>query len=172
MSQEAVDEAEDTDCKIAITSDRGHGRIEERKVFVTNNLDFLDSRKEWVSIKSMREVTSTRICKGKESKEKRYYISSKEWLPQEAALAIPSHFSIENHLHGCMDMIFCEDAHQANALDAAENLVMFRRTAMALIKQDIAGTLGEAKLRREAAWDDTCALLILGKLFRTKDKSF
>ncbi|MCX6995475.1 MAG: hypothetical protein NTY13_06750 [Chlamydiae bacterium] len=37
-----------------------------------------------------------------------------------------------------MDMIFCEDASQANTLHIAENLVMFRRTAMALIKQDIA----------------------------------
>ncbi len=72
----------------------------------------------------MIEVTSTRICKGRESKEKRYYISSKEWLPEEAALATRSHWSIENHLQGCMDVIFCEDAHQANALHAAENLAI------------------------------------------------
>lgn len=169
---EAVDYAEDTDCQVTTTLDKGHGRIEERKVVVTNNLGWLDAREEWTGIRSMVEVTATRICKGKESKEKRYYISSKEWSPEEAAWAIRSHWSIENHLHWCMDVVFGEDASQANAMHAGENLAMLRRMALELIKQDIGGTVGVAKRRREAAWDDTCTLCILGQLFRMGGKSF
>lgn len=163
---------EDTHCLMTTTLDKGHGRIEERKICVVNNLDWLESRAEWSGIKSMVQVTSTRIFQDKESTEKRYYISSKEWSPEEAGVAIRSHWSIENHLHWSMDVVFSEDASQANTGYAAENLAMFRRMAQALIKQDVGGTTGIAKRRREAAWDDTVALCILGHLFKEGVKSF
>jgi predicted transposase YbfD/YdcC len=169
---EDVGFAEDTYSATATTSNKGHGRIEERRVVVTNNLDWLDTRAEWTDIKSMIQVTSTRICHGKESKERRYYISSKEWSPEEAGVAIRSHWSIENHLHWSMDVVFCEDASLANIGHAAENFAMFRRMAQALLKQEVGGTVGIAKKRREAAWDDTVALRVLGHLFRGDVKSF
>jgi len=172
IQAEGVGFTEDTHCATATTLEKGHGRIEERKIVVTNNLDWLDARAEWIDIKSMIQVTSTRICQGKESEEKRYYISSKEWSPDEAGAAIRSHWSIENHLHWSMDVVFCEDASLANTGHAAENLAMFRRMAQALIKQEVGGTVGIAKKRREAAWDDTTALRVLGHLFRGNGKSF
>jgi predicted transposase YbfD/YdcC len=172
LQAQAVGFTKDTDCMIATTLDKGHGRIEERKVVVTNNLNWLNTRTDWADIKSMIQVTSTRIFQGKETEEKRYYISSKKWSPEEAGLAIRNHWSIENHLHWCMDVIFCEDASLANTGHAGENLAMFRRMAHALIKQDVGGTVGIAKRRREAAWDDTYALRILGRLFRLDGKSF
>src|SRR5690606_27013173 len=79
------------------------------KICVVNNLDWLESRAEWSGIKSLVQVTSTRIFQDKESTEKRYYISSKEWSPEEAGVAIRSHWSIENHLHWSMDVVFSED---------------------------------------------------------------
>jgi predicted transposase YbfD/YdcC len=169
---EDVGFTEDTYCTIATTLDKGHGRIEERRVCVVNNLDWLESRTEWSGIRSMVQVMSTRTCQGKESTEKRYYISSKEWSPQEAGAAIRSHWSIENHLHWSMDVIFGEDASQANTGHAAENLAMFRRMAQGLIKLDVGGTTGIAKRKREAAWDDTASLSILGHLFKGGVKSF
>ena len=172
MQAEDVGFAEDTYCITSTTLEKGHGRIEERKVVVTNNLDWLDLRGEWADIKSMIQVISRRICQGKESIEKRYYISSKEWSPEEAGRAIRCHWSIENHLHWSMDVVFCEDLSLANTGHAAENLAMFRRMGQALIKQEVGGTIGIAKKRREAAWDDTTALRILGHLFRGDGKSF
>jgi len=172
MQAEDIGFTEHTYCEVSKTSERGHGREEERKVVVTNNLDWLDLREEWKDMKSMIQISSTRICKGKKSIEKRYYISSKEWPPEEAGLAIRSHWSIENHLHWCMDVIFREDASLANTGHAGENLAMFRRMAHALTKEDVGGTVGIAKKRREAAWDDTCTLRILARLFRMNGKSF
>jgi predicted transposase YbfD/YdcC len=163
---------EDTDCDVFRTFDKGHGRIEERQVVVINNLSWLRLRSEWSDIKSMIEVASTRHCQSKTSTEKRYYISSKKWSPEEVNQIIRSHWSIENHLHWCMDVIFYEDASLANVMNAAENLAMFRRIAQALLKQDVGGNAGIAKRKREAAWDDTCVLRILGHLFRTDVKSF
>lgn len=169
---EAVGFTEDTYCTVAKTVTKGHGRIEEREVVVTSNLDWLETRTRWKDIASMIRVTSIRIVKGKESVEKRYYISSKEWTPTEAGTAIRSHWSIENHLHWSLDVVFREDSSLANTLHAAENLAMFRRMAQALIKAEVGGTVGIAKKRREAAWDDTQALSILGRLFRQDGKSF
>lgn len=160
------------DCVVNTTLDKGHGRIEKRQVVVTNNLDWLDTRAEWMDIRSMIQVTSTRIVQGKESIEARYYISSKEWTPEEAGLAIRSHWSIESHLHWNMDVVFREDDSLANTGHAAENLAMFRRMAHGLIKKDVGGTVGIARRRREAAWDDTYALRILGRLFCMDGKSF
>lgn len=54
----------------------------------------------------------------------------------------------------------------SNTGHAAENLAMFRRMAQALIKEEVGGMTGIAKKRREAAWDDTTALRIIGHLFR------
>lgn len=71
----------DANCVVNMTLDKGHGRVEERKVLVTNALDWLDTRTEWMDITSVIQVTSTRICQGKESVETRYYISSKKWSP-------------------------------------------------------------------------------------------
>lgn len=172
FSQEQAVDFTDADCEVNTTLNKGHGRIEERKIVVTNNLDWLDARTEWLDIKSMIQITSTRIYQGKESIETRYYISSKEWSPDEAGLAIRSHWSIENHLHWNMDVVFCEDNSQANTGHAAENLAMFRRMTLELIKQDVGGTVGIARRRREAAWDDTYALRILGRLFSMNGKSF
>lgn len=53
---------EDTYCITATTLDKGHGRIEERQVAVTNNLDWLEVRGDWTDIKSMIRVTSIAIC--------------------------------------------------------------------------------------------------------------
>jgi hypothetical protein len=114
------------------TLDKGHGRVEERQIAVINSLDWFQRHSEWMDLTSMVEVTSTRLWKGKKTIEKRYYISSKEYSAVDAGLAIRSHWSIENHLHWSMDIIFIEDASLANAGHAAENLAMFRRLRMSL----------------------------------------
>lgn len=164
---------EDTHCEIAKTLGKGHGRTEEREIVITNNLDWLDEedRRKWCGLESLIEVTSIRAMKGKETKEKRYYISSCKWSVEELGRGIRGHWSIENHLHWMMDVVFLEDASQANLGHAAENLAMFRRMALALIKEDIGGTVGVAAQRRAAMWDDKHALRILAKLFR-QGKSF
>ena len=171
LQARAIDFTDETYCTIIKTLDKGHGRIEEREVVVTNNLDWLDARKDWQDIKSMIEVTSRRICKGKTSEEKRYYISSREWSAEEAGMVIRSHWSIENHLHWSLDVIFREDESQANTGHAGENFAMFRRMALTLIREDIGGSIGVAAKRREAAWDDSYALRLIGQLFRSV-KSF
>ena len=89
--------------------------------------------------------------------------------PKIAGSVVRSHWGIENHLHWTMDVVFREDASQAATGHAAENLAVFRRMALNLIKADLGGgTRGVAKSRRKAAWDDDYAVCILSRIFVEK----
>jgi predicted transposase YbfD/YdcC len=172
IQAEAVDFNEDTNCKTFTTLEKGHGRIEERCFVVCNNIDWLNSKDNWKDLKSVIQVTSKRAIGGKESKEKRYYISSLNQTPELAGQDIRSHWSVENHLHWSMDVIFNEDSSLANTFHCAENLAMFRRISQALIREEIGSKTGVAKSRRKAMWDDLYALKVLGQLMKINGKSF
>ena len=160
----------EAECVVSTSSEKGHGRIEERKIVVTSQLEWLDAkiRGRWRDLSSLIEVTCHREVKGKTSEEKRCYISNLVLSPKKAGDAIRSHWGIENHLHWTMDVIFLEDASRASAGHTAENLAVFRRMAHNLIKADLGGTRGVAKSRRQAAWDDDYAIRVLSRLFQTK----
>lgn len=165
----AVGFSDETRCQSFTTLEKGHGRIEERSIVVTHDLDWLPQLPLWAGLQSLVEITSTRICQGNTSVEKRYYISSQKYSAEEAGRVVRSHWGIENGLHWCMDVVFCEDASQANVRHAAENLATFRRMALSLIRQDVGGRSGVAQRRRAAAWDDRHAIRILCRLFADKN---
>lgn len=156
----------EANCAVALFTEKGHGRIEERKVVVTSQLDWLDLRGEWVDLNSLIEVTCRREVKGKISEEKRRYISNLVPTPEKAGNAVRQYWGIENHLHWIMDVVFDEDASQAASGHTAENLALFRRMAHNLITADLGGTRGVAKSRRQAAWDDDYAIRVLSRIFR------
>lgn len=63
-------------CLVNFSCEKGHGRIEEREVVVTNQLDWLTCRSKWKDLTSLIEVTSRRTIKGKTTEERRFYISN------------------------------------------------------------------------------------------------
>jgi predicted transposase YbfD/YdcC len=163
----AVDYLE-ADCKTSSNYEKGHGRIEERQVVVTNQLDWLECRSKWKDLTSLIEVTSLRTMKGETTEAKRYYISNLDYTPQLALNDTRSHWSIENHLHWTMDVNFKEDATLAATGHAGENLAILKRLAGTLIRIDLGGVLGTAKRRRQAAWDDSWTLKLLSRIFEIK----
>ena len=58
-------EYEGVDCQTCIACEKEHGRIEERRVAVTNDLDWLDIRKDWKGLCCLIEVSLSRKVKGK-----------------------------------------------------------------------------------------------------------
>jgi predicted transposase YbfD/YdcC len=160
----------EAECVVSTSCEKGHGRIEERKVVVTNQLEWLDAKVKdrWRDLNSLIEVTCRREIKGKISEEKRYYISNLILGSEKAGNAARSHWGIENHLHWTMDVVFLEDASQASTGHAAENLAVFRRMAHNLITADLGGTRGVAKSRRQAAWNDDYAVRLLSRIFEGK----
>jgi predicted transposase YbfD/YdcC len=159
---------EDAACQSISTCEKGHGRIEERQIVVTNQLDWLDCKEKWKDLTSLIEVTSNRIIKGKSVVAKRYYISNLELTPDRAGKIVRSHWSIENHLHWNMDVNFGEDSSLASIGHAAENLGVLKRLASTLIRIDLGGIRGTADRRRMAAWDDTWTLRLLARIFEVR----
>jgi len=57
-------------------NDKGHGRIEQRIAAVTHNIKWLQEDHKWPGLKAIGCIESRIFKKGKESMERRYYISS------------------------------------------------------------------------------------------------
>ena len=87
---------EESECDYHKTVEKGHGRIEEREVWMTSNLDWLEGADEWEGLKSLICVRSTRHEKGKTTEEKRYYISSLRTSAQRIGEVVRLHWGIES----------------------------------------------------------------------------
>jgi len=59
-----------------VSRDLGHGRAEERKVYLLENLPFIDAKEDWAGLKSIAMVERKVWRKGKEQNSKHFYISS------------------------------------------------------------------------------------------------
>jgi predicted transposase YbfD/YdcC len=118
-------------------SNQGHGRIETRKVWVTDEVKWLGPEllALWPGLSSVARVESTRQdlgdMSGKISVERRYYIASlKGTDAAKMAGAIRGHWGVENKLHWRLDMAFGEDQSRLRKDHGAENFSRLRRIAM------------------------------------------
>ena len=119
------------------TSNKGHGRKEQRTARIVNDFDGLvPSAKRWPHLQSLVAIDSVRtdVISGKQTHETRYYISSKLLTPAEAIASTRSHWEIENKLHWCLDVTFGQDANQTRVNYAAENLAVVRHIALNIIR--------------------------------------
>ena len=94
-------------------------------------------------------VEARRTVKGKESVERRYYLSSLSADVTKFARAVRGHWGVENGLHWVLDVVFGEDQARARSGHALENLAATRRLAVNLLRRD-----------------KTCKRSIKGKLMR------
>lgn len=143
-------------------TDAGHGRIETRRVWVTDQVHHLKGLEDWKGLASVAVIESTREeLGGKTSVERRYYISA---IPGRDAgffaAAQRAHWGIENNLHWVLDVIFREDQSRLRKGHGAENFSRLRRIALNLLKAN--GRKGSLKGKRKlAGWDHEFLLEIL-----------
>jgi predicted transposase YbfD/YdcC len=111
--------------------DGDHGRIETRRVWVTDELQWLKMAAEWPGLRQLVVVERSREIYGKTSYERHYYIASHPTLEApRTATAIRSHWGIENQVHWTLDMIFHEDQSRIHKADGAENFSRIRRLVL------------------------------------------
>ena len=120
------------ECEIEI----GHGRIEKREYFLCSDLKWFIDKKEWSNLNGIGMVRSWRKDKktGEGSCETRYFITSLKDV-EKAAIALRSHWSIENNLHWVLDMLFDEDFSTVRKDNSAQNLNILRKYALNILKQ-------------------------------------
>jgi predicted transposase YbfD/YdcC len=118
------------------TTDKGHGRVEVRRYWQTEKIAWFADRKAWEGLRSVGVVEARRAIQGKESVERRYYLSSLPTDVAKFARAVRGHWSVENQLHWVLDVVFGEDQSRARTGNAAENLAATRRLAINLLRRD------------------------------------
>ena len=131
------------------TTDKEHGRLEVRRYWQSEQIEWFADRQAWDGLRSVGVVEARRTVQGKESVERRYYLSSLKADAAKFARAVRGHWGVENSLHWVLDVVFGEDHSRARSGFAAENLAATRRLAVNLLRRD-----------------KTCKRSIKGKLLR------
>ncbi|MEA3350681.1 MAG: ISAs1 family transposase, partial [Chloroflexota bacterium] len=151
------DEIEATNCDYYKDVTKGHGRIETRECWATNDEEYLAYIEEeighWPRLQSLIMVKSERRINGESSTETRYFISS---LPPDAEALlgyIRSHWGIENKLHWVLDMAFREDESRVRQGHATENLAIMRHLCLNLLKKEATAQCGIKAKRLKAGWN-------------------
>lgn len=138
--------------------DLGHGRLEVRTVWATDELDWLQQAGQWAKLRTVIAVESKREVMGQApTTERRYYISSLAPDAAKLAEAIRGHWGIENGLHHVLDVTFHEDDSRIRRGHGAENVSRLRRMALNLLKNKKVDRLTKRKSikgrRKIAGWD-------------------
>jgi len=144
--------------------EKGHGRIEKRRCWVTEEIDWLEQFAEWANLKSIIMVEAEReVIGGQKTIERRYFISSLEANAEQSLRAVRGHWAIENELHWCLDIGFREDDCRTREGNAPENLAIIRHIGINLLKQENSCQLGIKSKRLKAGWDEGYLLKVLKK---------
>jgi predicted transposase YbfD/YdcC len=138
------------------TTERGHGRREERAYLVVHNVEGIRDRPLWRKLTTVGICYSERTANGQTSAGARHVIGSRRLGAKRYGEALRNHWGIENNLHWQLDMTFDEDASRIHERNAAQNFAGLRRIALSLLKQHDASMSLRGK--RKAAALDTAFL--------------
>lgn len=147
--------------------DKGHGRIETRKCFVSSQVDWLHQKEQWAGLKTIAMIEETQEINGKVSIEQRFFICSVPPNAERIALAVRSHWSIESHLHWTLDVVFNEDQSRTRKDNAGENMALIRHITMNMLNnaKKLFKNIGLKALRKKAGWDNKTIDVIFRQSF-------
>ena len=143
------------------TVDGDHGRIETRRYTVLPGMYNFPQQKQWKGLQSFIRVESIREIGQKISIESRYYISSSKPDAKKLASLVRGHWSIENSLHWCLDVVFNEDKSRIRAGHAPENIAILRKFVLSLLNKEKTFKGGLRRKQRKALMDKNYLSLLL-----------
>jgi len=152
----------------SIEVDCGHGRIETRKCWVTDQIEWLPQKSKWVGLQTIIMIEETQEIRGKVSRENRFFISSLPPNAEKIASAVRAHWLVENALHWTLDVVFGEDLSRVRKDHASENMALVRHIALNMLnsaKPSFKKDIGIKALRKKAAWGNTTLEFILRQNF-------
>lgn len=135
--------------------DKGHGRIEDRRVFVSTDTGWMTGERRFpgehrfpklaaiAKIETRTELNDRCRC------ETRFFISSRPLTARDCAEAIRGHWRIENSLHWVLDVVFKDDLSRLRTGHGAKNMAVVRHFALNLVRT--ANDKHSLKTRRKMA---------------------
>jgi predicted transposase YbfD/YdcC len=155
----AFAEADPATLEHRVDVDKGHGRVEERRVAVLREVDWLSGDRRFPGelrlpdVASIVRVETVAHLADRSRTDTRYFISSAALSAQHAAAAVRGHWGIENRLHWLLDVLFRDDQSRLRTGHGAKNMAVVRHFALNLIRS--ASDKQSLKTRRKlAGWDD------------------
>lgn len=147
---------------------KGHGRIETRKCYVSDQLEWLDNKDKWIDLKTIIMIESIREVADKVSTERRFYIASIAPEAERINQSIRDHWSVENQLHWVMDVTMGEDDSRVRKDHAPENMSIIKHITLNMIRNAKAKKYKHSSLkgiRKTAGWDNTALDFIMRQNF-------
>ena len=148
--------------KKAKSVDKGHGRVETRTCWQTDDISWFEDKDKWAGLRSVCMVESVvyDTTKKMTTKDTRFFISSLPVDPKRALEAIRAHWGVEA-IHWILDMDLDEDRSRARRGDIAENLAMLRHVVLNVLRLDKSVFGGISVKRKELTWDDDKLLKLM-----------
>jgi predicted transposase YbfD/YdcC len=146
------------------TTERGHGRVEERTYLQLPIPETLPGQADWKGLKSVGVVTSLRRKGEEESVEVRYYLSS---LPVDVDLfarAVRGHWSVENACHWTLDVTFREDDSRIRQRVLGNNISWLYRFTLSILKQHPDRRHSLIMKRRSCGWSEKFLMEVVNAL--------
>jgi predicted transposase YbfD/YdcC len=146
------------------TTERGHGREEERTYLQLPIPKDLPGQVDWKGLKSVGVVTSLRRKGEEEGIEVRYYLSS---LPVDVDLfarAVRGHWSVENACHWTLDVTFREDDSRIRERVLGNNITWLYRFTLSILKQHPDRRHSLIMKRRSCGWSEKFLMEVVNAL--------
>lgn len=135
--------------------DKGHGRVEERRVAVSTHVDWMTGERRFPGEYRLPDLAAIIMVetevfeKGKATTSRRFYVTSRPMTAAEAATAIRRHWAIETSLHWVLDVTFNEDKARSRTGHGPANMAVVRHLAFNLLR--MVDDRRSIKLRRKRA---------------------
>jgi len=152
--EDAIEQGDEQLLHCTMEPDNGHGRLDERRVWASDDVDWLRRRHpDWPGLCGIVRVEGRRLdfATAKQSTQTRYYLTSLD--PRKVGVLgmgewVRGHWSIENNLHWCLDVSFGDDAARVRKDHGPINLAAIKRHVLGLVKRSIPPASTPRKAKR------------------------
>jgi predicted transposase YbfD/YdcC len=150
----------ETSARQHVTIEKGHGREETRVYIQMPAPNSLPGFKRWAGLATIGVVFLTCLRDGKQTTDRRYYISSLPLGVKRFAHAVRAHWGIENTCHWSLDINYREDESRIREKHMRENFAWLNRFTLSLVKQH-PGKQSLIMKRRCCGWSENFLMEVL-----------
>ena len=132
-----------------VSDKKNHGRIEKRNYYLSYDVNSIEDKKKWETIKGIAYVRVERTIGDETSITDNYYIIDYKIEIDKLEEAIRDHWNIECGLHRRLDVILDEDHSRNRVGNSINNLAIIRKIVFHLASLDTSFGTKKMPLQRK-----------------------